>query len=135
MESTKDDFKGRAKDGTFGAKKVASEDLRRLSLPLLLLLLHDEDDDDPAAGFVAADTSLLLLPVELVVLMLLALISDRPAAVAEPGAGNFFAADDRVAVPGFSFADAASFTFFCCSQDCNSSSRDVVLFLCCMIVF
>jgi hypothetical protein len=134
VELTKDDFKGRAKDGIFGAEKVASEDLRRTSLPLLLLLLPDEDDDDPAEGFPAAGTSLLLLPVELVVLMLLALISDRPAAVPEPGAGTFFAADDRVAVPEFSFADAASFAFFCCSQDCNSSSRDVFLFLGCMII-
>ncbi len=134
-ESTKDDFNGRAYDGTFGAENITSEDFRRLSLPLLLLLLPDEDDDEPATGTAAADNSLLLLPVELVVLMLLALISDRPAAVAEPGAGNFFAADDRVAVPVFSFADAASFAFFCCSHDCNSSSRDAFLFLGCMIVF
>jgi hypothetical protein len=55
------------------------------------------------------------LPVEFVELMLLALISDRPvtAALVVPEYDTFFTADEGTTAPEFSFAEAASFAFFC----------------------
>jgi hypothetical protein len=102
-------------------------DLRRLSLPLLPPPL--EDDDEVAEG-----TSLPLFPVEFVVLILLALISDSPApdAVAAPETSVRLMADDGAAVPEFSFTAAASFAPFCCSHEFSSSSRVSDLFLGCM---
>ena len=79
--------------------------------------------------------SLVLLPVEFVELMLLALISDRPVttALVAPEYDAFFTADEGATAPEFSFAEAASFAFFCWSHDWSSSSRDRDLFLGCMM--
>ena len=81
----------------------------------------------------SAATSLLLLPVTLDALMLLALISESPdAAAAELDAPFLIAGCAAAAAPEFSLAAAASFAFFCCSQDCSSSSRDIDLFRGCI---
>jgi hypothetical protein len=80
--------------------------------PLLLLLLLFAEEDVVEGG-AAADDSLLRLPIEFAVLMLLALISESPAAAPELPAGIFFRAEGGPAAPEFSLADAASLEFFC----------------------